>query len=285
MPHMTDLRTLLTTARVQLASDEAALEAELLLAVALGHPRSWLYAHADAVPEPAAITRFETLIARRAAGEPVAYLLGRRWFWTLELEVGPECLIPRPETELLLEQALLRLPQDAPARVADLGTGSGALALALASARPHAHVLATDASAVALTRARANARRLGLARRVRFAEGDWCAALGAERFAMLVSNPPYLADDDAHLQQGDLRFEPRMALAAGVDGLDALRVIIHAAPEHLHARGWLLLEHGAEQGLAVRALLAARGFVEVRSLRDLQAHERVTLGQWQNAAP
>jgi len=155
---------------------------------------------------------------------------------------------PRPETELLLEQALLRLPRDAPARVADLGTGSGALALALASARPHAYVLATDASMAALTRARANARRLGLARRVRFAEGDWCAALGAERFAMLVSNPPYLADDDAHLQQGDLRFEPRMALAAGVDGLDALRVIIHAAPEHLHARGWLLLEHGAEQG-------------------------------------
>lgn len=280
MPQMTDLRTLLATARAQLASDEAALEAELLLAAALGRPRSWLYAHADAVPAADAATRFAELIARRAAGEPVAYLLGRRGFWTLELEVGPDCLIPRPETELLLEHALLRLPLDVPVRVADLGTGSGALALAVASERPRAEVWASDASPAALARARANAQRLDLAQRVRFVTGDWCAALGTTRFAMLLSNPPYLAEGDAHLQQGDLRFEPRMALVSGAEGLDALRAIIAAAPDHLDPRGWLLLEHGAGQGPPVRALLGARGFVEVRSLRDLQAHERVSLGRW-----
>ncbi len=280
MPQMTDLRTLLATARVQLASDEAALEAELLLAVALGQPRSWLYAHADAVPAADAAARFAALIARRAAGEPVAYLLGRRGFWTLDLQVGPECLIPRPETELLLEHALLRLPLDVPARVADLGTGSGALALAIARERPLAEVWASDVSAAALECARANAQRMGLTRRVHFAEGDWCAALGAERYAMLVSNPPYLAEDDEHLQQGDLRFEPRMALVSGAEGLDALRAIIAAAPDHLEPRGWLLLEHGAGQGPPVRALLGTRGFVEVRSLRDLQVHERVSLGRW-----
>lgn len=282
---MADLRGLLATARLQLPGNEAGLEAELLLAAALGRPRSWLYAHADAVPAADAAARFAELIAQRAAGEPVAYLLGRRGFWTLELEVGPDCLIPRPETELLLEQALSRLPLDAAVRVADLGTGSGALALAVASERPHAEVWASDASPAALARARGNARRLDLARRVRFVAGDWCAALGTTRFAMLLSNPPYLAEDDAHLQQGDLRFEPRLALVSGAEGLDALRAIIAAAPDHLEPRGWLLLEHGAEQASSVRTLLGARGFAEVRSMRDLQAHERVTLGQWPNAAP
>ncbi len=282
---MADLRGLLATARLQLPGNEAGLEAELLLAAALGRPRSWLYAHADAVPAADAAARFAELIARRAAGEPVAYLLGRRGFWTLELEVGPDCLIPRPETELLLEHALLRLPLDVPVRVADLGTGSGALALAIARERPLAEVWASDASPAALARARANARRLDLAQRVHFAEGDWCAALSAERYAMLVSNPPYLAEGDEHLQQGDLRFEPRMALVSGAEGLDALRAIIAAAPDHLEPRGWLLLEHGAGQGSPVRALLGARGFAEVRSMRDLQAHERVSLGQWPDAAP
>jgi release factor glutamine methyltransferase len=158
------------------------------------------------------------------------------------------------------------------------------LALAIAHERPRAEVWASDASAVALACARDNARRLGLAARVRFVEGDWCAALGDVRFAMLVSNPPYLAEDDEHLLRGDLRFEPRLALASGADGLDALRAIIACAPDRLEPRGWLLLEHGANQALAVRALFAARGFGDVRSLRDLQAHERVSLGQWPGPA-
>lgn len=277
---MDNLRSLLAGARMQLHGDEAALEAELLLAAAMERPRAWLYAHAEAVPERAQLKRFHELVRRRAEGEPVAYLLGQRGFWTLELCVGPDCLIPRPETELLLEQALSRLPQDVAIRVADLGTGSGALALALAVSRPRATVYATDASAEALALARSNAQRLGLMERVHFSEGDWCAALSGGRFHMIVSNPPYLAEDDPHLEEGDLRFEPRMALASGPDGLEALRCIVASAPAHLEPDGWLLLEHGAGQGMAVRALLAARGFKRVRSLHDLQAHERVTLGQW-----
>ena len=280
---MNDLRSLLAAARPRLQGPDAALEAEWLLAAALERPRSWLYAHAEAVPDPAGAARFEALLVRRAAGEPVAYLLGRRGFWTLELEVGPECLIPRPETELLLEQALLRMPPDAALAAADLGTGSGALALAMAGARPRARITATDASMSALRCARANAQRLGLADRIGFAAGDWCAALGAARFRVIVANPPYLAEGDPHLLEGDLRFEPRMALVAGTDGLEALRTITACAPVHLEPGGWLLLEHGAGQGPAVRALLTARGFAQVCSVPDLQAHERVTLGQWPGA--
>jgi release factor glutamine methyltransferase len=281
---MEDLRGLLRAARSRLPGEEAALEAELLLAAILERPRSWLYAHAEVVPAAPVAARFSELVARRAAGEPVAYLLGRREFWTLDIAVGPECLIPRPETELLLEQALLRLSRGATARVADLGTGSGALALAIAHERPLAEVWASDVSAAALVCAQANALRLGLIGRVHFVAGDWCAALGDVRFAMLVSNPPYLAEDDEHLRQGDLRFEPRLALVSGADGLDALRAIIARAPDHLEAGGWLLLEHGAGQADAVRALLAARGFGGIGSVSDLQGHERVSLGQWPGPA-
>ena len=277
---MNDLRQMLAAARARLDGDAAALEAELLLAAVLQQSRSWLYAHADVRPTPAQAARFEALVARRAAGEPVAYLLGRRAFWTFELEVGPACLIPRPETELLLEQALRCLPADSALPVADLGTGSGALALALAMERPLARITASDRSAEALALAARNARRLGLGERVRFVQGDWCAALAGARQALIVANPPYLAADDPHLEQGDLRHEPRAALVAGADGLEALRAIVACAPAHLLPQGWLLLEHGAGQGLAVRALLAAQGFAQVRSVRDLQAHERVSYGRW-----
>ncbi len=281
---MITLRQMLADARARLGGADAALEAELLLAHVLAYPRSGLYAHPEAVPTPAQAAAFEALLVRRIAGEPMAYLLGRRGFWTLELAVGPACLIPRPETELLLEQALLRIPQDAVSEVADLGTGSGALALALAQERPRARVLASDASAGALALAHANAQRLGLASRVRCVRGDWFEAVAGLRFHVIVSNPPYLAADDPHLQQGDLRHEPRAALVSGAEGLDALRTLAAGAPAHLHPHGWLLLEHGAGQGQAVRALLAARGFAQVSSVRDLQAHERVTLGQWPAAA-
>src|SRR5690606_29533287 len=222
--------------------------------------------------------RFEALVARRAAGEPVAYLVGTRGFWRLELAVTPDTLVPRPETELLVELALARIDPRAAARVADLGTGSGAIALAIAGERPRARVVATDASAAALEVARANAAALGLGN-VEFRHGDWWAPLAGERFALVASNPPYIADGDAHLAQGDLRFEPRAALASGADGLDAIRAIVAGAPAHLRDGGWLLVEHGWEQGAAVRALFEAAGFDEVATERDLEQRDRVTLGR------
>lgn len=267
--------------RIQAAGIDP-VDGELLLAEALGHSRSWLYAHPEApVPAPAR-ARFEALLARRQAGEPVAYLLGRQGFWSLELEVGPATLIPRPETECLVELALARLPAGQPLRVADLGTGSGAIALALARERPQARIVATDASAEALMVARRNAARLGLGR-VEFREGDWLAPLAEELFDLIASNPPYIEQDDPHLAQGDLRFEPPAALASGVDGLDAIRVIVRDAGRHLHAGGWLLLEHGWRQGAAVRALLDAAGFSEVATERDLEGRDRVSLGRWAQA--
>lgn len=254
------------------------VDREWLLAEALGRSRSWLYAHPEAPVPASARARFEALLARRQAGEPVAYLLGRRGFWSLDLEVGPATLIPRPETECLVELALARLPAGSPLRLADLGTGSGAIALALATERPLARIVATDASPEALAVARRNAERLGL-RGVEFRQGDWLAALGDGSFDMIVSNPPYIAAGDPHLAQGDLRFEPAAALASGEDGLEAIRVIVRDARRHLCPGGWLLLEHGWEQGAAVRALLAQAGLVEVDTARDLEGRERASLGR------
>ncbi|GAA4870593.1 peptide chain release factor N(5)-glutamine methyltransferase [Luteimonas vadosa] len=254
------------------------VDAELLLAHALGKPRGWLYAHGDDGVGAEAAERFAGLLARRQAGEPVAYLTGRRGFWSLDLEVTADTLIPRAETEGLVEAALQRIPADGHARVADLGTGSGAIALAIARDRPRARVVATDASDAALAVARRNATAHGIAN-VEFRQGDWWAPLAGEVFDLVASNPPYIASDDAHLSQGDLRFEPASALASGDDGLDALRAIAAAAPAHLAAGGWLLLEHGWEQGASVRALLAAAGLTEVETLQDLEARDRVTLGR------
>lgn len=260
------------------------IDRELLLAEALGRSRGWLYAHPEAaVPAPAQ-ARFEALLARRQAGEPVAYLLGRQGFWSLELEVGPATLIPRPETECLVELALARLPAGQPLRVADLGTGSGAIALALARERPQARIVATDASVAALAVARRNAERLGLGR-VEFRQGDWLAPLCGERFDLIASNPPYIEAGDPHLTQGDLRFEPPAALASGADGLDAIRVIVRDAGRHLHPGGWLLLEHGWNQGPAVRVLLEDAGFSEVATERDLEGRDRVSLGRRTQIAP
>lgn len=254
-------------------------EATLLLLHVLDRPRSWLYAHGEDAMTCAQADRFDGLVARRMAGEPVAYLLGRRGFWTLDLAVTPETLIPRPETELLVEQALERLPSDRPMRVADLGTGSGAIALAIAAERPLARVVATDRSGGALDVAVANARAHGLDGRVAFRQGDWFAPLAGERFDLVASNPPYIADGDPHLGQGDLRHEPPGALASGPDGLDAIRSLIGDGPAHLLPGGWLLLEHGHDQGPAVRALLEAGGFVEVATVRDLEHRDRVSLGR------
>ena len=268
------LDALLRQARLQID----AIDAEWLLAHAMGQPRTWLYAHARDIVDPAASERFATLVARRAIGEPVAYLTGKRGFWTFALQVTPDTLIPRPETELLVELALARLPPDRDLRIADLGTGSGAIALALAHERQRADVLATDASEAALAVARANAAALCVDN-IRFGQGDWCAALGDERFDLIASNPPYIAADDPHLAEGDLRFEPEAALASGHDGLDAIRAIARDAPGHLVRDGWLLLEHGMEQGAVVRALLKATGLIDITTGRDLENRERVTSGR------
>ena len=223
--------------------------------------------------------RFGALVEARVAGEPVAYLIGRRGFWTLELEVNGDTLIPRPETELLVELALSRLPAGMPVRVADLGTGSGAIALAIAKERPQAKVVATDASQGALDVAGRNASLNGVAN-VEFRHGSWFAPLVGERFELIASNPPYIADGDPHLQQGDLRFEPAAALSSGRDGLDDIREIVSGAGEHLVAGGWLLLEHGLEQGALIRVLLETAGFVDVTTELDLESRDRVTLGYW-----
>lgn len=256
-----------------------AVDAQWLLSHALDRPQGWLFAHGDAVVEAGPATHFATLVERRARGEPVAYLVGRRGFWTFDLMVTPDTLVPRPETEILVVAALERLPTDVALRVADLGTGSGAIALAIAIERPRAQLLATDRSPGALAVARRNAEALGV-RNIAFREGDWHAPLAGERFHLIASNPPYIAAGDTHLSQGDLRFEPREALTPGGDGLDALRRIVADAPAHLHDDGWLLLEHGHDQGADVRALLASAGFVDVATRQDLEHRDRVGLGRW-----
>jgi release factor glutamine methyltransferase len=271
------VRGLLAASAAELGGDESAREAELLLGHALCKDRAWLYAHADDALDADGALRFHALLVRRAAGEPIAYIVGRREFWSLDLHVNPDVLIPRPETELLVEMALQRIQQNIQVNIADLGAGSGAIALAIARERPQARVLATDVSMAALAVARENAGRLG-AENVEFAQGDWCAALGGRRFDLLVSNPPYIAHADAHLQRGDLRFEPRAALASGADGLDAIRSITATALEHLHPRGWLLFDHGHDQGRAVRDLLAQSGFVDIFTAVDLEQRERVSGG-------
>lgn len=273
-----EIRQLLADAAGQLPGVEGRHEAELLLLHVLGRERSWLFAHATDAVEPATEAAFAQLLQRRIQGEPVAYLLGRRGFWTLDLTVSPATLIPRPETERLVELALERLPADRPLQVADLGTGSGAIALALASERPLAQVLATDMSPQALAVAAENARRHELVN-VHFQQGSWHAALGQERFDLIATNPPYIAADDPHLAQGDLRFEPATALASGADGLDDIRVIIEGAPARLVAGGWLLIEHGWDQGPAIRALLEQAGFLEVSTALDLEHRDRVSLGR------
>lgn len=251
-------------------------EARLLLQHALGVSPTALAAHPERALSPAEAERCRELVARRAAGEPIAYLTGSREFYGLEFRVTPDVLIPRPETELLVEAGLEKLA-DGAGRILDLGTGSGCVAVALAMHLPRAQVTAVDVSAAALEVARANAQRHGAA--VRCLCGDWFAALGEERFALIVANPPYVAETDPHLGEGDLRFEPRGALAAGVDGLDAIRHIVAAAPDHLAPGGWLFLEHGYDQAPAVAALLAQAGLAAIEHRTDLAGIPRVTGGQ------
>jgi release factor glutamine methyltransferase len=257
------------------AAVDARREAELLLQHALGVDRAWLFAHADDAGDCVLAGQFRCCVSRRAAGEPVAYITGRRELFSLDVLVTPAVLIPRAETELLVEAALEKIPPRGASAIADLGTGSGAIALAIAQQRPEARVLATDASAAALDVARGNARRFGLAN-VEFAQGQWCAPLGRHRFDLIASNPPYVAVGDAHLNEGDLRFEPALALSSGADGLDAIRTIARDARRHLKPGGWLWFEHGCEQGAAVRDILGANGYAQVTTASDLEQRERVS---------
>lgn len=260
------------------SAGDPALEASLLLAHALGRPRTWLFAHPEEAVAPRLRERFAGLLARRLAGTPIAYLTGEREFWSLPIRVTPHTLIPRPETEMLIERAL-HLVKSAHARVADLGTGSGAVSAALASEHPGWHIVATDTSEAALATAQQNFSRLGLAN-CETRRGDWLAAVADDRFDLIASNPPYVADFDPHLAEGDVRAEPREALAAGPDGMDALRRIIKEAPHHLTLGGWLVLEHGWDQGSRVRELLHITGFDAILTSRDLAGLDRVTEGRW-----
>ena len=274
---MASIQSLLDSATLP-DSPTARLDAELLLVAALGKPRSYLRTWPEHEPGAEQLTAFAALLERRRAGEPVAYILGHQGFWSLDLEVAPHTLIPRPDTELLVETAMALLPAT-PLKALDLGTGTGAIALALASERGGWKVTGVDRIAEAVALAERNRQRLKLGN-AEFRLSSWFDALAGERFGLIVSNPPYIAASDRHLGEGDVRFEPISALVAGADGLDDIRRIIDQAPQHLEAGGWLLLEHGYDQAEAVRGLLRAAGFAAVDSRRDLGGHERISLGQW-----
>jgi len=256
-----------------------ALEASVLLSSALDCSRSHLLAWPERTMSAHQLQRFERALARRLDGEPMAYILRRREFWSLELEVTRDTLIPRPETELLVELALRLLPASQPCRVLELGTGSGAIAAALASERPCWAITATERSAAALAVAERNFRRLRL-KNVRSLPSDWFDGLEPlARFHLIVSNPPYVSAGDPHLRHGGLVWEPSAALIAGRDGLAALQCIAATAPRHLMPRGWVLLEHGYDQGTAVRRLLRAQAMDEIASYRDLAGIPRATGGR------
>ncbi len=255
----------------------ARVDAEALLCDLLQRPRAWLFAWPETHLDNETLTRYEERIARRLAGAPVAHLTGRREFWSLEIEVDETTLIPRPETELLVEQALNLLRDTARPTILEAGTGSGCVACALAQERADATLVASDISAGALAIAARNVARHA-PRQVRLVRSDWLAAFGG-RFDLILSNPPYIAADDPHLDRGDLPAEPRAALLSGVDGLDAIRRLVADAPALLGKNGWLLFEHGHDQGPAARALLARRGYREVATARDLSGIERVSRGR------
>ena len=267
-----------TVSRALAMSGLIPFEAKILLGHVLHRDRAWLVAHGDQPMTAREAKTFDALARRRRDGEPVAYLTGRREFYGLDLEVTPDVLIPRPETELLVDLALVRIDANAHTEVLDLGSGSGAIALAIASGRPKAAVLGVDVSAAAVALARRNASRLTVGNVV-FIESDWFSAVPKKRYDAIIANPPYVAAGDEHLGEGDLRFEPAAALAAGADGLNAIRVIIAGAAAFLSPGAWLLIEHGYDQADAVLAMLRDAQFSDVQSRRDLAGIPRTALGR------
>ncbi len=278
MPLNRSIKALLSQAASRVDSDSPRLDAEILLAQVLGKPRSFLFAWPEHTPTPEQISAFQQLVQRREAGEPVAYLVAEQEFWSLPLKVSADVLIPRPETERLVELALEYHPH-ANGQVLELGTGSGAISVALASERPSWQLLATDRSSQALDIARHNAARHRL-ENISLIEGSWYAPISGDRqFDLIISNPPYVRADDPHLAKGDVRFEPAQALVSGKSGLDDIRDIAAGATDFLRHGGWLMVEHGYDQASDVRAIFDAAGLAEVHSETDLAGHERVTLGR------
>lgn len=261
-----------------LEAGEAKLEAQLLMQHVLGVNRAWLIAHENDTLQTKAHLQFNSLFNRRLKGEPIAYILGYREFYGLRLIVTPDTLIPRADTETLVEAALSKISSQEKAQVLDLGTGSGAIALAIATNRPQTQVTAVDASQAALNVAIENAKDLSI-NNVVFKSSSWFDALQHTKFGVIVSNPPYIECNDAHLKQGDLRFEPASALASGDDGLDDIRIIIHESLTHLTPQGWLMLEHGYNQAGQVADLMARAGLVEIETIKDLGGNDRVTIGK------
>ncbi len=276
-PTVRDILHAATAALAEIPESTPRLEAELLLARATGWSRATLMAWPERALHPTAASAFDALLARRLSGEPIAYIRGQQAFWTLDLKVSPATLIPRPETELVVETALERLTASASLLIADLGTGSGAIAAALASECPNWRLIATDRSTAALSIAVENFRALGL-EQIAPLRCDWLGAFADNSLDAIVSNPPYVAERDPHLDRGDLRFEPVSALASGRDGLDALRAIAQDANRCLRPGGLLIVEHGFDQGAAVRALFGAHGLRDARTRSDLAGQDRVTLG-------
>ncbi len=275
---MTTIIKLLNEARSALNNPEAIQESEILMAAICGISHSQQLTHPDQVLSEKQCQQFDAALKRRIAGEPLAYIIGTRGFWDMDLKVSPAVLIPRPDTECLVEQALARIPADTRWQIADLGTGSGAIALALARERPQCEITATDLSAAALAIAKENASLLGI-KNISFAAGPWLQPIKGRLFEMIVCNPPYIPADDPHLKQSDLPAEPEQALISGVDGLDAIRQIITDSVMQLQPGGFLLLEHGYDQTSEVTELLRQQGFKEIFTEKDYGANDRVTGGR------
>lgn len=280
----TEIRQLIDegVARLARVADDPRREAEILLEAAIGKPRSYLVAHPEQqVLDCTATDRYEAGVTRRAHGEPIAYILGEKEFWSLPLRVGPAVLVPRPETELVVERALVHLPVAFDGEVLDLAAGSGAIALAIASERPGCRVVGTDVSPAAIELALENTARLDLAN-ARFLAGSWYEPVSGEFFDLIASNPPYIAEDDPRVEPAVRRYEPHGALFSGPSGLEALRAVVSGAPRHLKPGGWLVVEHGDKQGPVVRDLFAAAGFARIATHHDLAGRERCTEG-WRPA--
>ena len=281
MNNMHTIRELLKAAQSELTfSDTARLDAELLLCHVMNTQRAWVYSRPEQQIPQQQVEAYHSLVKRRSKGYPIAYLTGHKEFWSTELSVNEHTLIPRPETERLVECALEKIPTEKILNIIDLGTGSGAVAIAIARERPQCMIIATDICGKALEIATANAKSHNL-ENISFIKSDWFSTIKRKNFDIIVSNPPYIRHDDKHLQQGDVRFEPVDALKAGCDGLQYIREIIDQAPHYLIKNGWLLLEHGYDQGYDVRTHLTSSCYSDVTTCHDYAGHERITLARHQ----